>query len=494
MLRLLVLLVMLVSLPSAGLLYAATDLVSQGVAEYKDESFEEAAVTLERALKKHPDNYEAVFYLGISYMQMLEFDKARVYLEKAAAMQPEDAKLGVHLGEAFYNLHEYKAAEKALSNAIANGAESARAHYFLGLTRYGMGEHDKAITSFEQAMQMGEGMKVKALYLMGMAHRNMGDQEASEAEFKQVKALAPNSPEAMQADTMLMQPLVSQKNYQLNITLGEQYDSNVVLSPSSSSAGVTVSRKHDYVTTLAMNALISEKINDDIGVSASYGFSQNFHNRLTFFDVQVHHIDVTPYISMEKDQAFLRVSADAIGVDYRRYMSGFGLMPGYVYDFGNNHRGTIMAGFQRKMFYWKDVDGNDNRDANNYQIGYTHAWNLPQIDSSLSASYVYDTEEAGGRNWRYYGHHGTLSIAYPVWDRFMLSAMADQYRQTYRNVNSFYGIRRNDILSTLSPTLEWKPPIGGTVKLNYSYTQSKSSISIYAYRREVFSASYTGEF
>jgi len=236
------------------------------------------------------------------------------------------------------------------------------------------------------------------------------------------------------------------------------------------------------------------------------------HRKLTFYDVQSHHVDFTPYLSLKTDQAFMRLSADGIGVDYRRYMVGFGVMPGYVHDFGDNQKGTTLVGFQRKLFYpfAKDgdpisLDPSENRDANNFLIGYTYVWNAPQQGrvlsqvlqtngASLSASYFFDVEKAGGNNWSYFGHHATLSFSYPVWDRVQLTAVADQNRQVYRNINTFYNIKRNDVLTTLSPSLEWKPEMGGILKLNYSYMRSISSISVYDYRRSIITASFEGGF
>jgi len=507
------LLLLLVLLSWVVPLYAATDLVSQGIAEYKDESFEEAAASLEKAHSQQPDNYEAIFYLGMSYMQMLEFEKARTYLEKASAMQPEDAKLGVYLGEAFYNLHDYKSAENALTTAIASGGASARAHYFLGMTRYAMGNYPLAVESFDHAMQMDEAMKVKALYLMAMAHRNMGDQEASAREFKQVKQLAPDSFEASQSDAMLRQSLAALSNFHINVSLSEQYDSNVVLAPASSGSGVTVTRSRDYVSTAALNAVYNRRLDNDLGFSATYGFSQSLHRQITFYDVQAHHLEFTPYLNLGADQAFLRLSGDAVGVDYRRYMGGFGLMPGYVHDFGDNQKGTALLAYQRKVFFPFAKDGDalslaaaENRDANNYLIGYTYTWNAPQKGmplkhalqtegSSLTASYMFDVEKAGGSNWSYFGHHGTLAFAYPVWERVMLTAVADQYRQIYRHINTSYNKRRSDVLTTLSPSLEWKPEIvGGSLKLNYSFMRSTSNIAVYDYRRSVVTASFERAF
>ncbi|MDQ6971925.1 MAG: tetratricopeptide repeat protein, partial [Mariprofundaceae bacterium] len=138
-------------LPLAAPAYSATDLVKQGVAEYKDESFEEAAATLEKAYRKQADNPQVLFYLGMSYMQMLDFDKARIYLEKAAAQQPKDTKLGVYLGEAFYNLHDYKAAEDVLNKVVALGGAPARAYYFLGLTRYRTEKFGPAVAALEES-------------------------------------------------------------------------------------------------------------------------------------------------------------------------------------------------------------------------------------------------------------------------------------------------------------------------------------------------------
>lgn len=482
--------------------FAATDTVNLGIAQYKDESFEEAAATLQKAYDANDHSFDVIFYLGMSYMQMLEFDKARPYLQQAASMHPDDPVLSTYLGEAFFNLHDYAAAGQVLQEVINRGTESARAYYFLGLARYADGRYRDALPAFGHAAQRDKALQVQALYMQGMAHRQLGDGDVSEAEFRQVVNLAPGSDEAAQARVMLSRPLP--RHFSLSLNLSEQYDSNVVLKPASNVAGVNVTRSRDYVSNAAFTASIDKPFNNQVGIVANYGFSQSLHRQLNFFDVMAHHVDSTFYMLLGKDQATLTLNLDGVGVDYRRYLLDFGVMPGFSHDFGDNQRGTFMLGYQRKVFFWPDASGSDNRDANNYQFGYTYTWNAPQPGlfenvlakdgSSLSVNYTVDIEKAGGNNWSYVGHHVTLSGQYPLNDQLKLILLADQYRQLYRHINTYYGVRRHDNTTVLSPSLEWKLLPWASLKASYAFTRALSNIAIYDYRRSLATLSIEGRY
>lgn len=477
---------------------AAADDLSKGIAEYKDESFEEAAASLEKVYARESGNYEAVFYLGMSYLKMLEFEKARAYLLEASRLHPADSMPDVYLGEALFSLQDYAAAEKVLQRTINNGVESARAYYFLGLTRFATGKYRESLNGFGRAEQLDARTRVKATYMTGMAYRKMGDAESSAVAFREVIRLAPASEESARAEQWLNQPLP--KKYLLSASLTEQFDSNVVLKPARNVSGLTVTRSRDYVTTAAVNASFGDTLDDNTGFSANYGFSQSMHSKLSFYDVQTHHIEFTPYLMHGPDQSFMVVNLDSIGVDYRRYMLGFGVMPGYVHDFAYNQQVVLLAGYQRKIFFWPDASTADNRDASNSQIGLTYIWNVPQAGvfgrtfqeegRNLSATYVIDREKADGMNWSYIGQRLSLSGNYPVRDGVHLNLAADHYRQRYQNINTFYGVHRYDMSTTLSSVLEWKPVQRASLKASYSFTRVLSNISVYDYRRNLGSLSF----
>ncbi len=53
-----------------------SDSLQKGMDEYRDESYEEAIVTLTKARADEPDSSAAAFFLGMAYKQTMDYEKA----------------------------------------------------------------------------------------------------------------------------------------------------------------------------------------------------------------------------------------------------------------------------------------------------------------------------------------------------------------------------------------------------------------------------------
>jgi len=492
-------------------LYAASDAevgdaVSRGIDEYQDESFEEAVSTLEQARSASPHDARLLYYLGLSYKATLQFGQAREFLQAARNESAEFEELDFNLGEVLYNSGQYDQAETLLRSSLAQGVEAGKAAYFIGLIQYKAGKYADAIDSFSRAVDTSPELNKKALYSKALAQGRMGDTAAASQSFNQVIAIAPDSYEAVQARDALADNTASDAQFSAIASLAYIVDTNVVLKPSSDSAGVLVSRARDSATAVSMNLSYARQVDNDWGYSSSYGIYQDMHRYLNFFDVQSHHVDFTPYMKLGSGNAFMRVSADALGVDYRRYLLSFGAMGGYIMDFDGHQQGMVQAGYLRKIFFQPPSSGAESQDGHNYHAGYTHSWmsgqRLALLDkllasdgSQLDLSYAMDIENTRGSNWSYVGHHFKSILTEPLQRNLWFALSGDYYRQVYRGKHTAFGIARKDRTLALSPALEWRDAwLGSTFSLQTSITHAHSNIAVFDYRRSVTSISVQGGF
>ncbi|MDQ6966470.1 MAG: tetratricopeptide repeat protein, partial [Mariprofundaceae bacterium] len=445
----------------------ASDALSRGIYEYQDESYEEAVSTLEHARSTSPNDASLLYYLGLSYKATLQFAKAREFLQAARKESDEFEELDFNLGEILYNLGQYDLAEASLRSSVAKGVEPGRAAYFIGLIQYKAGHYAEAIDFFSRAVDASPELHKKALYSKALAQNRMGDRSAASESFQQVIAIAPDSYEAVQARDALADNTASDAQFSAIASLAYIVDTNVVLKPSSDSAGILVSRARDSATAVSMNLNYARQVDNDWGYSTSYGIYQDMHRYLNFFDVQSHHVDFTPYMKLGNGNAFMRVSADALGVDYRRYLLSFGAMGGYIMDFDGHQQGMLQAGYLRKIFFQPPSSAAENQDGHNYHAGYTHSWMSGQTlgllehllasdGSQLDVSYAMDIENTRGSNWSYIGHHFKSILNKPVQRNLWFTLSGDYYRQVYRGKHTAFGIARKDRTIVLSPALEWR--------------------------------------
>ena len=483
-----------------------SDAVSRGIYEYQDESYEEAVITLEQARSASPHDARLLYYLGLSYKATLQFAKARKFLQEAKEASAKFDELDFNLGEVLYNQGKYDQAEASLRSSIASGVETGRAAYFIGLIQYKAGKYAEAIDFFSRAVVASPELNKKALYSKALAQSRLGDRSAARESFQQVIAIAPDSYEAVQARDALADNSASDAQFSAIASLAYIVDSNVVLKPSSDSAGVVVSRARDSATAVSMNLSFARQVDNDWGYSTSYGVYQDMHRYLNFFDVQSHHVDFTPYMKLANGNAFLRVSGDALGVDYRRYLLSFGAMGGYIMDFDGHQQGMVQAGYLRKIFLQPPSSAAENQDGHNYHVGYTHSWMSGQTlgllepllaseGSQLDLSYAVDIENTRGSNWSYVGHHFKSILSKPFPRNLWFTLSGDYYRQVYRGKHTAFGIARKDRTMVLSPALEWRGGwYGSTFSLQTSLTNAHSNIAVFGYRRAVTTISVQGGF
>ena len=82
-------------------------IIKKGIDEYKDESYEEAIVTLAQARKEDPGSSVAAFFLGMAYKQTMDYGKALENLLDAVTLAPSSVliwPLGQRSHQAFPDL------------------------------------------------------------------------------------------------------------------------------------------------------------------------------------------------------------------------------------------------------------------------------------------------------------------------------------------------------------------------------------------------------
>ena len=81
---------------------AESPLLEQGMAQYKQENYEEAVEILEKARQQDPKSSTAAFFLGLTYKQIFAYDKAADNLRDAVSLEPKIRDALVELIEVLY--------------------------------------------------------------------------------------------------------------------------------------------------------------------------------------------------------------------------------------------------------------------------------------------------------------------------------------------------------------------------------------------------------
>lgn len=179
----------------------AEQIAAEALALYKDGKFKEATDKFEKALELDPDNKSYCFQYGVALYKLENFNKALVYLSLAEGPQ-------------------VKVDEK---------------DFFIGLAHFRIKEFEKAIGSFDRvAANKTSELAPSALFYKGVANFEQKQWAPARDAFQAVLDTSKDPQLDERAENYLEQILRVQqfeleksRKWQISVTVGEQYDSNV---------------------------------------------------------------------------------------------------------------------------------------------------------------------------------------------------------------------------------------------------------------------------
>lgn len=181
--------------------YGEEDYLKHGIADYRDESFEEAIASLSKAHRGNPSSFDAAYWLGMSYLKTEDFKSAKEHLADGVRLSPENIALRLSYAEALYRLDEFGVSASEL--AVIEAAEGQRTgdFYFLkGLVLSKAGKNNESIEAFKKAKEQDPRLSQSADYQTGLVHMKENRLSEAKAAFREVVVKDPATDLALYAD------------------------------------------------------------------------------------------------------------------------------------------------------------------------------------------------------------------------------------------------------------------------------------------------------
>ncbi|MEE8574742.1 MAG: tetratricopeptide repeat protein, partial [Thermodesulfobacteriota bacterium] len=147
----------------------------QGIEDLKEENYEEAAESLEKAKRKYPDSAVPAYYLGLAYKNMQEFTKAAENLKLASTMRPGVKEAIFDLAEMYYHTGEHVECLKQIEIAEVEETRPADTAFLKGLLFTQLKRPRHAVQAFRKAKKLNPGMTQAADYQAGLVLMRMGN-------------------------------------------------------------------------------------------------------------------------------------------------------------------------------------------------------------------------------------------------------------------------------------------------------------------------------
>lgn len=492
--------------------------LSKGLLKFSQGLYPEAERYFSAALKEKPSDPEAGYYLGQTFLRSNRPAEGERIFRTLLAGEPGSGRAQLGLGIAQYQQEAYREALAALASAQQVLPDDPLVHFYQGLAHIKLGQYEQAQPRLFKAISLSPDLAPDAHYQSGLAYYRQGLFDEAKQEFEAVVQPEPQSELVRSAREFLQQlttprPSATAKWWDLNVSVTQQYDSNVVLLPGGiqpPGGSTGISQKEDYRTAFYGRGEIRPFDNGTWSVGTGYSIYQSFHRTLSAFDVQDH----TPSVYVQQRTgpltSRLAYAFDYINVGRSPYLIAHAIQPTFTVMESDRLYTQIQLRYQNKDFQHGRFLFNSTRDGKNWLTGVTQYVLFADKQAHVRLGYTFDKDVTGGgspavatpgdttnADWAYEGHRITTGIGLPpVW-KFRTDLAFDYYRQDYLNPNSFSTsgttIRRDNIY-LLNATVSRELGAGLSIIGQYSYTRDQVNISAFDYNRNVVSLTLAGQF
>jgi tetratricopeptide (TPR) repeat protein len=404
--------------------------------------------------------YERAITKAALKIENADFEGAAEDAQEALRINPHDERAALYLGIALSRSGK-KEAEEALKKALSANPQNPRTNLELGIYYYNQEIFEESKDYCENAIK-----------------------------------IAPNTEIASKAQEYLntIKNRSSVKPWALNLSLGGQYDSNVIVSDGDAQPE-GISDKSDWRAVFTLNAkynfLRSEKIEGALG----YSFYQSLHTSLSDFNVTDNLPELTmafhlaPWITLKGMYAF---DYALVGGDAYSYSHIFS--PSVVFSYWKGMTTSIEYKYKKNHYMDTDLfEDNSARTGFNNSIGVTETVPVGSY-GSIRIGYAYDNENTEEEYWAYSGNRYFLGMRWNLPVQFYLDLYGEYYDKNYKERYPSAERLREDIMKTASGSLTKVFSDRFSASIGQLYIRNKSSDDIFDYDRAITSLFFTVRF
>jgi len=474
--------------------------VQQAVQNIQQENYDEAIALLTQAWEKGTRTPDKALLLGQTYRLMLNYPKAKQYLEEALRLKPNYPQAQLMLADTLLAIDRPTEALPILEKMEASGYEPGQTAFLLGLVQVKEGKYSEALSHFRKA-QEDPRVAQEAAFQASLALAALN--RLKEARASMEKAIQLN-PETQTADFaqrymgLLEKRLQEIRPFHLGVSTGFDFDSNVTLQPGSSSAASQVSGGGDIVYTQTATAEYNFRADKPFSVLTQYAYYQNFHHRITSYDLLSHYWAVIPTYSFKDGRFWLPLSFNYADVQSDKYYTGYLVTPTFLYLLNQRVGLEFGARFNRK-YYWTPVSvQQDERSAKNFGGSLGAYYFFKKQTGFLQMRLSYEHDNAAGTNWDASTYRMLLAVLYPATNKLKFNAFLDMYLQPYEHqfysgetVGNLAGAplvdqpHRYDKVLIIGLQATYEIVKGLEFNVHYFVTRADSNVSLYDYSRHI---------
>ncbi len=468
-----------------------SELLKEGIKEYRAENYEEAAEILKKVRKLNPRSSVAAFFLGLSYKQMLKYEEAISNFKDAITLTPKIKEALIELIDCLYRIGRLEEAKKYLRIAEENNIYPAKTLFLKGLILQKENRDKEAIKCFEKAKKLNPDLEAACNFRIGISYVKLRRLKEAKREFEAVVTKAPNTDLAEFARRymdLVKRRLALERPLRITALYLFQYDDNVVLRPNNEQVATGITGEQSIAHTANIRIDFIPHLPGNWLFSAYYSFYGNFHRRnSTTHDISAHTVSISPGYSLGRSAINILGQYTYVFRHEHRYMDTITVGPLFRTLVKRNNMLEFFAGFTKKRYLETPLLYTEDRDSIGTDI-YLSWISFFKKNGFFNLRYEFTYDDTEGENWENHGNRVTLNLTIPLIKRVSLQLGSDAYFQDFENRHTVFKKHRVDHTYTILAGFTINILKNVNLILQYTRTRCDSNIAIYDYTRNVLSS------
>ncbi|MGO9613636.1 MAG: tetratricopeptide repeat protein [Dissulfurispiraceae bacterium] len=468
---------------------SAETFLEEGIAEYRAENYDEALESFLQANAQEPGSSSIAYHLGLTYEQLGNYPKAKEHFIDAITLSPPENNAYIGLIDMLYSLDNVREAREWMAKAEKIGINPARLAYTSGLILLKENRPSEAIDAFKKAKELDSSLAQQSNFQIAVAQTNQRKYAEAKETLRALMTVDPTSDLATFAneyERAIERTVNAYKAWQFSVGVAYQYDDNVVLQPSGNVAPTAISGQRDSSFVGTFRANYSPLFSGPWSLNAQYNFYSNTYRTLNTYNQIDQSVSLIPAYNFKQGAVFLPLTYDYVLVHESGYLSMFTAKPTGSVIIAPGHLAQFSVGYQKLDYYYPLTSPDENQDGSIYSASAAYIHPFAGGKGALNLRYELSVQQTEGVNWANTGNRITAGLVLPLMNRLNLVASGDIFLQDYKNVNTFFGIKRQDKTYTGSATLVYEIIRNLNLNVQYTHVTANSNIPLYEYNRNLY--------
>lgn len=467
--------------------------LSKGIQQYQLENYEEAIDLLIQARQEAPDSSLAAFTLGMAYKDAMQYDNALPHLKAAANLPPHIQEAVLEIVDIALSKGDLDLAQHWLTIAENDKILPARTAFATGRVFREQGRHLDAIESFKAAARLDSSLALSADFYIALSLAALEDFSGAADRLDTVIRADPDSDMADAArnyQQRLKEQIKAHRWFSGSLAVLGQYDTNIVLKPTDDAAAIGITGEKSTALTTSLRANFHPKVPAPWRFNAGWRiFSRLHRNHSNSHDLLSNRLWLSPSYLFGDWSLNLTAVYDHVQLrdpSYKAYLDEFSLTPSLRWRQGQNALWEIGAGYRFSGYVQPPLMSDEDRDGEVIHAALAGYFQVPG-NVVLAVNYGFANDNADGQNHDNAGHRLSLTSAWKASQRLSFQAGAEALFENYRNTHTVYDVKRNDQTWQFSVGASWQLTNAAALTGRFAHTRADSNLSIYDYRRSVYS-------